>query len=390
MRIVLLTTYYSEGVRVCVSAVRVPHSCNMGKGGKGNWETRAEQGRIKREEARERKKNRNVAKSAISLESIVNRLLTHVYTSMNNSNSNSAETAGTIGCGQRVLAWLKDDITLQKRRPNSHEAAHEDDNHSSDLSDSDSEEHRQEPEEEEEDTQQEPLMVCKEWFRSDSCASKKCKYIHAGLPVFELGNIEQQLADNNSKKTECGCRLKTPLETLRPSNYPSILFISVNGRCVYDYSNPHTWEAYWEEATQTSEPRRRRGTESSLEDGDSSQQGVATAAGAAIDTVESVKQERPNSPRVSWATPECVVGPHPSSRRLLGVGPNDLSAQKPILNTILGYLDFDDMRAIMICARYGTVYNEFCCCCHCLHITRCSCVVVAQLVKCQSMSTSHI
>ena len=152
---------------------------------KGNWERRAEMSLIRRTEAKEKKASRNDT-TKIKPESVLQKL------------HRDQELALS---GVRVDVYLSD--------PSEH-------------------------------------MICKCYMRRDDCRIKKCKLPHDGVTVAHLKNVPYTVntdihALRESEKTSLP---PVPLDEVAAKESGRIMFISVDGSCIYDYLHPEVWHQW--------------------------------------------------------------------------------------------------------------------------------------------------
>ena len=152
---------------------------------KGNWERRAELASLRRANDKIAKAERKAGSRKITTEAASNKLLS----------DNSLIDAV-------IYAWLKDDSFND-----------------------------------------ETASVCSAHIRSfEGCPLKRCKLIH---PAVTVGHL-RGLVTENTKDDPAEVILMEPisLRLLRSADFPRIRYISVDGRCVFDWSNAELWRVY--------------------------------------------------------------------------------------------------------------------------------------------------
>ena len=96
--------------------------------------------------------------------------------------------------------------------------------------------------------------ICMAHFRSfEGCTLKKCKKYHPGITIGHLRNL-QEFQDKNEVASTGGemvIKGPYPLRDIKPSIYSAIHFISVDGRCVYDWLNTQQYIDYCNELSGT-------------------------------------------------------------------------------------------------------------------------------------------
>ena len=88
----------------------------------------------------------------------------------------------------------------------------------------------------------EERTVCSDWFRTDSCSLKKCKLGHRGASVSHLSGVYG--GDIPSKPNETMCERPVLLADVAARDAKRIKFISIDGRCVFDYLCPENWNNF--------------------------------------------------------------------------------------------------------------------------------------------------
>ena len=152
---------------------------------KGNWERRAEMSLIRRTEAKEKKASRNDT-TKIKPESVLQKLHRDQQLALS---------------GVRVDVYLSD--------PSEH-------------------------------------TICKCYMRRDDCRVKKCKLPHDGVTVAHLKNVPYTVnTDNHAlQESERTSLPPVPLDEVAAKESGRIMFISVDGSCVYDYLHPEIWHQW--------------------------------------------------------------------------------------------------------------------------------------------------
>jgi hypothetical protein len=159
----------------------------MGRG-KRNWERRAEEGAERRAEGKLAKAEKRMGIKKVSAESAANKLL---------SLSEKLDTS-------KMLAWLVDGVTDS---PDSSRAA-----------------------------------VCGAHLRLfEGCTVKRCRLPH---PIVTIGHLHFVPGPSDACTEEFELSEPTVLVSVRPADYPRIRFMSVSGRCVFDWANPSLWQDY--------------------------------------------------------------------------------------------------------------------------------------------------
>ena len=81
-------------------------------------------------------------------------------------------------------------------------------------------------------------MVCSNMLRVGDCTTKKCRLSHddGGAGIMMLRNIS--IPEGHGEEPVC---FPVPLQHLQPRDRSSVLFVSVDGSCVYDRTQPSTW-----------------------------------------------------------------------------------------------------------------------------------------------------
>lgn len=89
-------------------------------------------------------------------------------------------------------------------------------------------------------------LICKCYMRRDDCRIKKCKLPHDGVTIAHLKNVPYSVnleshAVQESEKTSLP---PVPLDEVAAKESGRIMFISVDGSCVYDYLHPEVWHQW--------------------------------------------------------------------------------------------------------------------------------------------------
>jgi hypothetical protein len=152
---------------------------------KGNWERRAEMSLIRRTEAKEKKASKSDT-TKINLESILQKL---------------QRDEQLILSGGNVNVWLKDPTEN---------------------------------------------LLCKCYMRRDDCRNKKCKLIHDGVNIGHLRNVPYTASTETPpvQETEKACLPPVPISEVAAKESSRIMFIAVDGACIFDYLNPELWHKW--------------------------------------------------------------------------------------------------------------------------------------------------
>lgn len=88
------------------------------------------------------------------------------------------------------------------------------------------------------------ISVCREWLRTESCSTKRCKYLHDST----VGYLRKlQFFEDENNPTEVLPSGPFLLSSLPRKDYSRLQFLAVNGECIYDKSCPELWEAWIEQ-----------------------------------------------------------------------------------------------------------------------------------------------
>jgi len=84
-------------------------------------------------------------------------------------------------------------------------------------------------------------MLCTAHIRKfEGCELKRCRLFHAAVTVGHLRGLQS----GHDEGAEVLLEPPTPLKAVRPVDYPRIRFLSVDGRCVYDWARADQWSDY--------------------------------------------------------------------------------------------------------------------------------------------------
>lgn len=84
--------------------------------------------------------------------------------------------------------------------------------------------------------------ICCDWFRTDSCMGKKCKFGHHGATIAHVLNVYR--GDIPTYPFEVMCEPPVLLQDLPAREAHRIHFIAIGNRCVFDYLFPSVWETF--------------------------------------------------------------------------------------------------------------------------------------------------
>lgn len=153
---------------------------------KGNWERRAELADVRRAEAKAKKLARRQPKAAAP-ESVVNKLIRD-------------ESIATLNC----LVWLENN---------------------------------------------EAVKVCSAHFRGEMCGNKKCRIFHPSSTIAHLRGVPLP-GDGDAEMEDVACNEPILLHSVETRQLSRIRFISVDGRCVFDATQPGVWDSWYTERNQ--------------------------------------------------------------------------------------------------------------------------------------------
>jgi hypothetical protein len=92
-------------------------------------------------------------------------------------------------------------------------------------------------------------MVCSFWLRFEDCPVKKCRHLHdldSNGYVAKLRNIQTPVLTTCEAEPAC---FPVPLRDVLPRDWKNVLFVSVDGLCVFDRNIPHIWLEWLEQRT---------------------------------------------------------------------------------------------------------------------------------------------
>ena len=152
---------------------------------KGNWERRAEMSLIRRTEAKEKKATKSDT-TKINTESILQKL---------------QRDDKLISSGAHVSVWLADPTEK---------------------------------------------MLCKCFMRRDDCRNKKCKLQHDGVTIAHLRNVPFTASTETPpiQESEKSCLPPVPINEVAAKDSSRIMFIAVDGACIFDYLLPDLWHKW--------------------------------------------------------------------------------------------------------------------------------------------------
>lgn len=83
--------------------------------------------------------------------------------------------------------------------------------------------------------------VCKKYFRTDVCTSKKCRFSH---DCVSIASQMRGIKMSDEEDLEILCEDGISIYDISPDDYTRVRFISVNGTCVFDFSDIGIWLNY--------------------------------------------------------------------------------------------------------------------------------------------------
>lgn len=98
-------------------------------------------------------------------------------------------------------------------------------------------------------------QICRLYFRFDQCTAKKCRHPHSSSISHLLGVPYGESNDH----TERACCKPVLLQDVSPKDFHRILYLSVDGRLVFDATVPELWIEYWDEIQQEKNGSRIEG-----------------------------------------------------------------------------------------------------------------------------------
>lgn len=89
-------------------------------------------------------------------------------------------------------------------------------------------------------------MLCKCYMRRDDCRSKKCKLAHNGVTIAHIRNVPFTASTDSHglQESEKACLPPVALDTVTAKESNKIMFIAVDGACVFDYLNHDLWHKW--------------------------------------------------------------------------------------------------------------------------------------------------
>ena len=95
---------------------------------------------------------------------------------------------------------------------------------------------------------EEPVQLCRRWFRFDSCGAKKCKYRHddSFQTLSHVKNIDSVTNMDDSITTDIAVSAPIILGScdLAPKDVESIRFIAVDGHLIYDAADSEVYKMW--------------------------------------------------------------------------------------------------------------------------------------------------
>ena len=86
-------------------------------------------------------------------------------------------------------------------------------------------------------------LICKCYMRRE-CRNKKCKLPHDGVTISHLRNVPYVVNADNHTESEKASMLPVPLDEVPAKESSRIMFIAVDGTCIFDYLCPELWHQW--------------------------------------------------------------------------------------------------------------------------------------------------
>lgn len=89
-------------------------------------------------------------------------------------------------------------------------------------------------------------MLCKCYMRKDDCRNKKCKLRHNGVTIANLRNVTFTPSSETPlvQESEKACLPPVSVHDVAAKESSKIMFIAVDGACVFDYLYPDLWHKW--------------------------------------------------------------------------------------------------------------------------------------------------
>ena len=89
-------------------------------------------------------------------------------------------------------------------------------------------------------------MLCKCYMRKDDCRNKKCKLQHNGVTIAHLRNVTfiPSAETPPVQESEKSCLPPVTVHEVAAKESSKIMFIAVDGACVFDYLYPDLWHKW--------------------------------------------------------------------------------------------------------------------------------------------------